>query len=339
VAICAIGDENPAMASGDSDTTCEPVGRTGTEAVTGTFPAGTPGYYTGTFTAVDAAGNASNTVTIVSLDDVSPPQTGGVVGPAIITGNAAATFNTLATDNIDLNRATPFISYPNVSGVGTLSLEFPSTQLGTYGPDAFTTSAAPQVTIAQFIKSIERLGAISGAQTAGIIVTDQASNAATATSDISAAVRGDTSAAFAARIQAGSAFNSWDMLAPANNTLCNGTTNAGGASPQPCPTNPTATTIQARLQVTPTGTTVPFQRAVFYALNPNTGRAIFLGQGGLSITDVGTGPGSVRTVTYSSSFNASGLQTGNYTVFALGVDQTGSALMTIANITITVAED
>lgn len=329
VAACARGDEQVNSGS-DSDTVCEPVGDEGTEPVTGALAADANGYFTYSAYVVDQAGNVSPTLTRTSLLDTQAPSVGGIATPATVTGGQAVTFSTAATDNLDLNEAQPFLGY----GAGAVTLQFPGTVLGTYGPDAFTTSATPSVTINQFVRSIENTfgGAVLLADSVGIRVTDQAFNAATANGSIRGAVGPTVPGTFQSR---DTTFLSYTArLAPnAPATICNGTTQSGVAG-QPCPTNPTSTTVQAVLTGR-TGTFAsPFQRVEFYRTDPATGRLVFIGTGSISVTDTG----AERTITYTGSFNGQGLDAGSYNVYALGVDAQGRALLSNA-VAVTVAED
>ncbi|HET9984046.1 MAG TPA: Ig-like domain-containing protein, partial [Longimicrobiales bacterium] len=127
------------------------------------------GYDSVTIRVTDVAGNVNTVATRLILQDNAAPSMGGIVGPATITGGSSATFSTAASDNIDLGLLTPTLSYG-----AALDLGFAPTTIGTFGTDAFTTSATPSVAISPFIAGIQFTvagGAPTGASQGATLVT------------------------------------------------------------------------------------------------------------------------------------------------------------------------
>ncbi len=273
---------------------------------------------------VDLAGNTSTVIAMMVLNDNLAPSLGGLVGPAIITGGAAAAFNSSAADNLDLNKFAAVQSFGAVLVVNTTSAT-----LGTFGLP-LTTTATPTLTLSPFITSVETAapapaGASTNTSSLSASVTDQAGNASaasvlafTAGSNIS-----DQSAFTFGAAAVGVA--SWVQAAPTNLTVCNGTPNATG---NVCGTVPTSTT----LSVVATGPTATF-------LNPFTAVNFYYSQGGAPYTLIAstasasaTDNGTNRTWTFSTVWTPAGI-TGSIApgvatnVIAVGVDSKGHALM------------
>jgi hypothetical protein len=126
--------------------TCNPIATPGTVII----PAGLNGQYSITAQARDQAGNVSGTVNRIILVDTKAPVIGGVGLPQTITGNAAATFPTSATDNLEIGAARGEVDYAAV-----LAFQFPEQTLGTAFDNVFTGSINPiNITIPQFVRSI-----------------------------------------------------------------------------------------------------------------------------------------------------------------------------------------
>lgn len=113
------------------------------------------GYYTQTTSIRDQAGNVTGTTTITFLVDVTPATfSGGLSLQALYTGGASAAFNTVATDNLDLQDVHGTITYP------TASLHYEPQPLGTYGPP-LETNKPVAFTISSFIRCLNAAGDFS----------------------------------------------------------------------------------------------------------------------------------------------------------------------------------
>jgi hypothetical protein len=306
-------------------------------------------YYRVTYFVRDAAGNTTAQVVRMTLRDVTAPLAGGVSGPSIITGNGSATFSSQVSDNLDLGDVTASIGY---GGVATLQAG-PSTTIGTYGPDAFTTSATASATVTNFIRSLENGlgGAITRASTvtfqvrdvAGVVDNDAcaagSTNCVVRTDDISAAVAGGITATNPETSFTATGLTSFQIASfPA--TLCNGDT-AGGTQATPCPTNPASGTYTVTATEPTTPGANPFVRVNLYRVStPATGSAIgsalLIGTAvGASVTDVG----GVRTFTWSITWTpGTSVAPGPYALFAVGVDSKGQGLKS-ADVVTTVTVD
>jgi pimeloyl-ACP methyl ester carboxylesterase len=118
--------------------------------------------------------------------------------------------------------------------------------------------------------------------------------------------------------------------------VCNGTTEATGPLPQPCPVNPATviTTITATLPSTP-GTN-PFTRVELYHALPGDISGTLIGiASGASVSDSG---GGIRTITWSIPWTAANLSPGLYRLYAVGIASTGEGVKS-NELTVTVAID
>jgi hypothetical protein len=318
-----------------------------------TIPA-TPGYYRIRATATDEAGNNSTEITRLTLIDLVPPTTGGVVAPSTITGGTSATFSASVQDNVDLGDVQAAVNY------GAVTLGFPRVTIDAYGPESFTVSTNAAVTIDNFIRGIETTtaagrptGVTTSAQTIQFDVRDAAGvvdnvacpgNATNCVSSPAQNIAPNVAAGGAATsVTTGTGatannFNSANALhgnflmsAPSPATVCN---NNGGAAG--CPTNPTSTTLSATVTGPNSVFANPFSRVNFYYIDA-LGRAQLIGTGSISVTD--NTVTSTRTYTYTVVWTpGTAIPAGATQVFALGVDAEGDALMTNQQ-TVTVAVD
>lgn len=324
-------------------------------------------YYRISATPVDIAGNAGTTTQVVQLRDFTAPGVGGIVSPSTITGNTDVTFTSAFTDNVDLGDATPSVSYTE-NAVAT-ELQYPSSVLGTYGFDALTSAVVGNFTIPQFIRSIETTaanvpsGTISRAtavnayvrDVAGVQLGDLCAGLVNASSqnctnrqdailaNVATGIGGaGTETSFGAGNRPFAAVSgtnpngggtAFTFAAPSNANVCsdvsNANTNLNGGG---CPTSgvtKTSTTLTATATGPAQTFANPFQRVVFYYVDPNTGRAIPACTGSVTVSDNTTN--GIRTWTYSCTpanlpdFSAGGTGTA-VTYFALGIDSTGRAL-------------
>jgi hypothetical protein len=305
-------------------------------------------YYRVTQMAQDFAGNVSAAQTLLTLLDQVPPVLGNVNSPSTITGNTTVNFSADATDNIDLGDATPFILYAN-----GLNLANPASSIGQYGPAAFTTSAVAQASAPNFIRGVQTLGqgSFSNANNLAFVVRDAAgvvdnivcppagTNCAVTVLPITAAVTAGITASnpqtnFATGGGVTGGFTGW-TIAASNATVCNGTTQSAGPTPQPCPTNPTNTSLTASLTTQNPNLGTPFERVNFYAQNAG-GVSSLIGTATAGTSSVS---GGVTTVAYTFSWTPLNVTPGVYQVFAIGVNNRGDGLINAAAVAITIVID
>jgi hypothetical protein len=343
----------------------------GTEAVAHntTFNFGNPatqGYYRVTYSVRDNAGNVSATSVVTSLVDTGNPTAGAVVTPSTITGNASAAFSSDVSDNLDLGDVVAYIGYgPAAASVAFIQDVAAPTGIGTYGPDTFTTGpTSATTTVPNFIRSIQAgiTGAISRATTVTFNVRDVAgvvdNDPCAAPDDVDDPALNPTQNCIARRDNISNAVNagipgsganaqtSFDDVqglaafttnAPSETTVCNGT---GTGANQPCPTNPTSTTLTVSASGPSTGSepfnTHPFARVNLYYSGPATGgKLVLIGAAAQTATQE---TGGVRTFNWSLTWTPGSLTPGAYTVVAIGVDSKGQGLVG-NNQTVTIVVD
>lgn len=288
--------------------------------------AATAGYDSVTIQITDVAGNVNTVSTRLILQDVTAPTMGGIVGPATIAGGSSATFSTVASDNFDLGTLTPTLSYG-----GALDLGFAAMTLGTFGTDAFTTAATPSVAISPFIAGVQftvagaPTGASQGASLVTFNLTDVAGNLATP-STLNITPNVTTAPPTTATWGTLQTF----VVVAADTTLCRTTS----TSTTTCATTePTSTTLSA-VATGPSGTFAqPFTQVRFYRRVSGGGAYTLIGTAtAASAADNGT----IRTWTFTSTFDASALGANNYDVIAAGVNTAGQALVTDPPMVLTV---
>jgi hypothetical protein len=324
-----------------------------------TVPVGVEGYFRLTAFVTDAAGNQSTQTVILTLEDYTPPVAGGISSPASIAGGAAASFSSALIDNVELGDvlgATVF------TGAG-LTLVDSRQAIGTYGVDAIVNSSPGTFNIAAFTRSVETTtgaglptGAVSPAtnfeyaarDVAGVqlnnIVADgcPAAGSADGTTtqncilrqvDISAAVNlgsgvpPGTFPAYTALVTA-NGLNALHGLfvhqAPSNAVVCTDGSCAVGI--------PANTTLSATLTGPAATFANPFNRVVFYMQDAN-GRWTPIGTASTAVTDDTVL--NTRTFTFSFVWTPTGLPAYVAPIVAVGVDATGSALVSQAqNVTL-----
>lgn len=282
------------------------------------------GYYTQIAAVRDQAGNLTATTTTTFLVDVTAPSfTGGLSMPALINGNAAASFTSAAADNIDLNGVFGTVAYTAAG----YSIQYPSQSIGAYGPPLEKT-APVTFTISNFIRCMNAAGdfatATNKAASIALTVTDQALN--------SFVLGGAPTPIPAANIQTCAAVAAAGVI----NTFSE--TNAVVSISRDNPTGNTlaqSVTLTAVADVALNSTNDPFQRVEFYWNNGGT------------LTLLGTSTGvlaqspTTRTWTYTSTtpFNpAAPIPTGGaVSIVAVGITAAGDAVVTAPNVNITVA--
>jgi hypothetical protein len=284
------------------------------------------GYYTITTSVSDQAGNQSGQITATGLYDYTAPAIGGISFPAFLNGGANVTFSTQANDNVDLLSGTLFLTYTAFGD----NFQFPTSALGTFGSDAFTTTASVSLSTT-FIRSIQVSGpAAPGAgflppTAVSALVTDVARlQSALSTTPIGAgSIQVGTASTAPSTNWAGPAAFNWSI------TLLN------GVAPAAINVNRDATAVLPNVnQVTITacaaGPTGTFQ-------NPFTSRVEFWAQGGAgatwrligtstspTVTDTGIGP-TGRTWCFSTTWNPDP----DYTAAGYAVGNTGVNIMAI----------
>jgi hypothetical protein len=279
------------------------------------------GYYTQIASVRDQAGNITATTTTTFLVDVTAPSfTAGLSLPSLINGNAAASFTSAASDNIDLNGVFGTVAYTAAG----YSIQYPAQSLGSYGPPLEKT-APVNFTIAQFIRCMNAAGDFASTtnKAASILlsVTDQASNVGTL---------GPT-AIPGANIQNCAAIAAPGVI----NTFTE--TNAVVSISRDNPTGNTlaqSVNLTAVADVALNSTSDPFQRVEFYWNNGGTLTLLGSATGVLAQTP------TTRTWTYTlANFNpAAPIPTGGtISIVALGVTAGGDAVPTAPNTNITVA--
>ncbi len=280
------------------------------------------GYYTVTIRAVDIAGNMTTTTQRFFLLDVA----GGAANINPVVSNVTVTFTTGAAsanasatihDNVDLAEYNSRIRF-NAAIVGAAnSLPFtPPTIHKAFGVPV-SGNAAPAVSV-PVIKGVQNgfggaiIGAIDGI---GFSAFDQARN------------YGEGYASFTTTAPA--AVTNTDVVGssvtPASATVCQ-----TGTVPPCASTDPTSTTASAQIVMAVTATPNPVTQVIFYRIDA-AGRAVFISQqaGSGALTIPSSGPNAnQRVFTYTSgAISAADLQAGANTVFAVGVDADGDAVL------------
>jgi hypothetical protein len=108
-----------------------------------------------------------------------------------------------------------------------------------------------------------------------------------------------------------------NSVSPFSVTVCNGST-GGSGSPQPCPVNPSSTTISVE-SYGPLGGASPYTAMEFYADSTT-----FLGTGTVSFVDDGSS--GVRIWTWSYTWTPTALNPRTYFVEAVGISAVGARL-------------
>jgi hypothetical protein len=280
------------------------------------------GYYTVTIRATDIANNTSTTTQRFFLLDVA----GGaaIINPAITnvtvtytTGAATANASATIHDNVDLREYNSRVQFSGaiVGGANSLPFTTPTTHKAFGVP--VSGNAAPSTAV-PVIKGVQNgfggaiLGQISGI---GFSAFDQAGN------------YGEGYAAFTTTASTG--VTATDVVSssvtPASATVCR-----TGTVPPCASTDPTSTTASAQIVMGVTATPNPIVQVIFYRLDA-AGRAVFISQqaGSGSLTIPSSGPNAnQRVFTYTSgSIAASALAAGANTIFAVGVDADGDAVL------------
>ncbi len=283
---------------------------------------GNEGYFTFSAFVEDAAGNQSDTVAQRTvLIDNEAPTAGGIVSPSTISGGSTVTFTQSVNDNIDLAKSTPAIEYGDTATAGFV-LGFPLTTLGSFGYDVFTTSVNASVPVNNFLVSLSQ---VNGSNQPDTVIKFLATNAITTTTDVagnSTTVLQDisTNVGAVSQFAPASDFNTFAATA-SNTTVCNDS-DANGCDAA----SKTSTTLQASAAGTTATFANPFAAVNFYyATAADPTRLILIGPGTVGVVDAG-----FRTWTYTFANWAppASLAPQAITVYAVGVDSNGHALIT-----------
>jgi hypothetical protein len=294
---------------------------------------GSDGYYTYTATVHDLARNNAPTLTRVVLVDQAAPTLGGIAVPATITGGAAASFATSATDNVDLVKVNYTLAYP------AISIRTPAADIGVAFDNVLTTTASFNLTVPSFIRSIVATGGGNAPQAGGaaptsitVRVYDAAGNqSAPGTATIAAANVPLTNLTNFAAPQPNTAVFSTFAVANAATNISNG------------PTTPAANPTTVSLVAQATGTEGsnfqflnPFTQVQFYYQDPVSTEFIFIGSATAPVvTDNATATVRTFTWTFPSWDPPASLPLGAVSIVALGVNSLGDGLVSAINTNIT----
>jgi hypothetical protein len=285
------------------------------------------GYYTTTIKIQDQAGNSVDLVTaqLNGLDVVAPTFSGGISLPALIAGATTNTFTTSVADNLDLGSIYGVVAYP----VGS-NLQYPTQQIGTFGPALEKSSSNFGYAVANWIRCLNAAGSFataSGSPTAiTLSVTDQTTVPATNTTSLA-------SAAFGANAQTctGSVGN---IAAADINSFVDSLANYGGTKTQVdldgaslATASSASVVLTAKADVALNSSADPFTRVDFYYQN-TAGNLVLIGTGVATLAQTLTN----RTYTYKFTWDPPAnldVAASPANIFAVGVDAQGDAVLTI----------
>jgi hypothetical protein len=279
------------------------------------------GYYRFTVNALDVAGNATgNQVIVTSLRDAASP---GLANPTVSAppyGGAGFSISTSVTDNLDLRYGSLFQCFDFAGQSGCVPRA--QTSLGTFGPDAFTTSANltfPNVT--DFIRSFEFTVAATNAPQGtqyranriGLDVVDQAGRGRAHAIDLPAVQVQPAGPSFGGSVQ------TLQMTAPAA-----GATVGNGAAGAPACAAGVATSIPMTVDVIGAlGFANPFKFVLIYRVDPQ-GVPRFVAD---LTQSTRVDAASSTTYRFTGTFDATGLPVqNNAPLSALGVSAAGDGL-------------
>jgi hypothetical protein len=273
------------------------------------------GYYTVTVRAVDIAGNISTTTQRFFLLDVTAPVVSNVT-VTYTTGAATANASATIHDNVDLREYNSRVQFSGaiVGAANSLPFTTPTTHKAFGVP--VSGNAAPSTAV-PVIKGIQNgfggaiLGQISGI---GFSAYDQANN------------YGEGYAAFTTTASAG--VTATDVVSSSVTTASANVCQTGTVPPCGA-TVPASTTASAQIVMGVTATPNPITSVNFYYLDA-AGRAVFISQtSAASLAIPSSGPNAnQRVFTYTSgTIPTAALALGGNTIFAVGVDADGDAVL------------
>jgi len=323
------------------------------DGVNGTGCAGC-GYYFYTQTPLDLARNAAPVMTRKVVVDQQAPVAGGIAVPATVTGGAAASFATSATDNLDLVSSDYTLTYaaaPAGGPVANLPIRANGPALGVAFDNTLTISSSFSVAVPFFIRSVATTTAGNAPQNnggAGLPATiavrayDAASNAsapgvaAINPANVPQLNRVDFTIAPAGANPLATMISFQVSNAAANISNCP----AAGCAGNVAPVNPTSVTLTA----TSTGNEGPtfqfinpFTQVQFYYFDTVTNEYILIGT---AVAPVVTDNAAitVRTFTWTlgTAFDPpAALGVGALRILAVGVSSSGDGLASAVNANIT----
>ncbi len=323
------------------------------DGVNGTGCAGC-GYYFYTQTPLDLARNLAPVMTRKVVVDQQAPVAGGIAVPATVTGGAAASFATSATDNLDLISSDYTLTYaaaPAGGPVANLPIRANGPALGVAFDNTLTTSSSFSVAVPFFIRSVATTTAGNAPQNnggAGLPATiavrayDAASNAsapgvaAINPANVPQLNRVDFTIAPAGANPLATMISFQVSNAVANISNCP----AAGCAGNVAPVNATSVTLTA----TSTGNEGatfqfinPFTQVQFYYFDTVTNEYILIGT---AVAPVVTDNAAitVRTFTWTlpTAFDPpAALGTGALQILAVGVSSSGDGLASAVNANIT----
>lgn len=294
------------------------------------------GYYTGTFIAVDAAGNQSAAITRSIVYELNTPNPANVTNALfnVPLGGSTATFTALSSDNLDIRDVQYALTY---AGGLTNPIQYPRQAINTAPPVPTTlqnSNVAAGVTITGFMRQVEDVtgnapvtvtGQFKPSNIGGTI-RDQVQTSAVVNTGI-AAGQVTTGVSYLTAVAA-QLIRSWSITNAATNV-------SDGAATTPA--NPTSVTLRADA-FGPTATfNAPFTRVDFYV---DFGG--FLQQVGTGTPDATNFPlddGSAfgRRFRWNFSFTpGTAFALGALNIYAIGVNANGDALVSPVNMNITV---
>lgn len=290
------------------------------------------GYFTYTAVSQDAAGNQSAAVTrVVAHDDaVNVPNLTSALFNTPLTGSTA-TFTANASDNFDLWNVAYTLTY---AGGLAGPISYPTVTLNTFNVAPLVNSNVPAgITVNGFMRQVEDITAnapitVSGAYkptTLTGVARDQANNpsAAAVTAIAGAAVTTGVSYTAAA---APLLTRSWAITAPSAATLVS----TGATSPA---TNPLTVTFTMQA-CGPTATYAsPFTRVDLYAVSGGNLVQIGTASAGSTVDD-GSAYGRCHPFTFTWT-PGTAFGTAAQSVYAIGVNANGDALVTPVNAQVT----
>lgn len=292
----------------------------------------TTGYYTYVAFSQDAAGNQSGTVTrVIAYDPAAnvPSLTSALFNTPL--SGSTAVFNANASDNFDLWDVTYTMAY---AGGLAGPIIFPAVVLNTFNAAALVNSNVPAgITVNGFMRQVENVtgnapvtvgGAFKPTSLTGV-ARDQANNssAAAVTAIPGASVTTGVSYLAAAAPQL---INSWAITAPSAAT----NVSTGATTPAANPLSVTYTMVAAG----PTATfSPPFTTVNMFVVSGGNlvqiGTATFAGT-----TDDGSPQGRRHSWTFTWT-PGTAFGTAAQTVYAIGVNANGDALVSPANANVT----
>jgi hypothetical protein len=321
------------------------------------------GYYTYTASVMDLATNTTALPARTVLIDKTAPAMGGISIPSTIAGGSNVNFNTSATDDLDLVSSDFTLAYPvtPTGGGAALAIRAPGPSLGAAFDATLTTSSSFSYNVPFFVRTIattDAAGTPGGTATAKTPnqftgrVYDAAGNPSAPSSsaiapnavptanltDFTAPQTTPVGAQFCGIVACGGV-PGWAITNAATSVSnCPASGCTGGAAAA----NATSVVLTAKAsgneQAGPPAFQFsnPFPNGVsFYYLDPASSEWVLAGSAGAPTVSDNVSA-TVRTLTYSFTFDPpASLGTGGIQLIAVGANARGDALVTPANLNIT----